>query len=78
MIWDSWCDTYPDIVAEEISHDALNDVKADVCSILIILDQPDNTWHVPCVNDRRLSGHTYTMLPDSCLDVLGQKPPTQH
>jgi hypothetical protein len=35
-MWYRWLNTYPDVVPEEISHDAFNDVKADVCSILII------------------------------------------
>ena len=46
--------TYSDIVAEEISHNTLNNVKADVCSKLIMFDQSDNTWHVPYVSDHRL------------------------
>ena len=25
------CLTYPDIIAEEVSHDTLNDIEADVC-----------------------------------------------
>ena len=30
-MWYNSCLTYPDIIAEEVSHNALNDIEADVC-----------------------------------------------
>jgi hypothetical protein len=34
MMWYNFRLTYPDIIAEEVSHDALNDIEADVCPML--------------------------------------------
>jgi hypothetical protein len=37
MRWYNFCFTYPDIIPEEVSHNTLNDIEADVCPKLQIL-----------------------------------------